>query len=99
MKHKIYISGYPPLEPSDFVDYNHKGMIFNIGNISMWAGNLSLKRNTFIPRISYFDGGCYWKFSVIWFKFLLELSGNKKDNKVYKEISKDELDKILKDLK
>lgn len=98
LKHKVYISGYPPLDVQDFLSYNHQ-MIFHIGRISIWWGKLSLSKNTILPRISYFDGGCYWKFSVTWFKFLLELSGNKRDNKVYKEVSKEELDKILRDLK
>ena len=97
-KHKVYISGYLPFDAQDFLSYNNQ-MIFNIGNISIWAGNLSLKKNTLLPRVSYFDGGSYWKFSVIWFKFLLELSGSKKDNTVYKEVTKDELDKILSELK
>jgi hypothetical protein len=39
------------------------------------------------------------KFSFLWFKFLLELSGSKTDNKVYKEISNEELDTILSELK
>lgn len=70
-------------------------MIFNLGTLSVWAGNIPLKKNTFLPRFSYLDGGCYWKLSFLWFKFLLELSGSKEDNTIYKQVTKEELDKIL----
>lgn len=73
-------------------------MIINIGTISIWAGNIPLKKNSFLPHFSYLDGGCYWKVSVLWFKFYFELSGFKKDNKEYKEITKEQLDKILLEL-
>ena len=74
-------------------------MIIDMGKLSFWAGNIPLTKNVYVPRFSYFDGGCYWKVSLLWFKFLLELSGSKTDNKVYKEISKEELDTILSKLK
>jgi hypothetical protein len=74
-------------------------MIIDMGKLSFWAGNIPLTKNVYVPRFSYFDGGCYWKVSLLWFKFLLELSGSKIDNKVYKEISKEELDTILSELK
>ena len=74
-------------------------MIINIGTISFWIGNIPLEKNAFLPRFSYFDGGCYWKLSFLWFKFLLELSGPKEDNTIYKEVSKQELDRIIKGLK
>lgn len=74
-------------------------MIINIGKLSVWVGNIPLKKNAFLPRFSYLDGGCYWKLSFLWFKFLLELSGPKEDNRNRKEITKQELDKILRDLK
>lgn len=70
-------------------------MIINIGTISIWAGNIPLKKNTLLPKFSYLDGGCYWKASILWFKFYLELSGLKEDNTIYKEVTKEELDKIL----
>jgi len=70
-------------------------MIINIGTISIWVGNIPLKKNTFLPKFSYLDGGCYWKASMLWFKFLLEFSGPKEDNTIYKEVTKEELDKIL----
>lgn len=70
-------------------------MIINIGTLSVWAGRIPIMRKTYLPHFSYFDGGCYWKFSVLWFRFLLELSGSKEDNTIYKEVTKEELDKIL----
>lgn len=74
-------------------------MIFNIGTLSVWAGRIPIFRKTYLPHFSYFDGGCYWKFSVLWFRFLLELSGPKQDNREYKEVSKKEIDRIIKGLK
>ena len=74
-------------------------MIINVGKLSLWAGNIPLIENVYVPQFSYFDGGCYWKLSLLWFKFLLELSGSKTDNRVYKEVSKEELDIILSELK
>lgn len=73
-------------------------MILHIGNISFWFGTIPTKRNSFIPYFSYLNGGCYWKFSLLWFKILLELSGPKEDNREYKEVTKEELDKILLEL-
>ena len=74
-------------------------MIINIGKLSVWVGNIPLKMKVYLPRFSYLNGGSYWKVSMLWFKFYLELSGLKRDNKNYKEISKQELDQILKNLK
>ena len=73
-------------------------MIINIGKLSLWAGNIPLTENVYVPRPSYLNGGCYWKVSLLWFKFLLELSGPKKDKCTYKVITLQELDKILKHL-
>ena len=74
-------------------------MIINTDKLSFWAGNIPLVENVYVPQFSYLDGGCYWKFSFLWLKFLLELSGSKIDNKVYKEVSNEELDTILSELK
>ena len=74
-------------------------MIINIGKLSIWCGNIPLKKNVLLPHFSFLDGGSYWKASALWFKFYLELSGLKRDNKVYKEVSKEELDNILKNVK
>lgn len=74
-------------------------MIINLGTISFWIGNIPLKKNALIPRFGYFDGGSYWKLSFLWFKFLLEFSGPKKDNNIYKQVTKKKLNKIIKSLK
>jgi len=74
-------------------------MIINIGSLSIWVGNIPLKRNAIIPRFHYLNGGCYWKLSFLWFKFLLEFSGLKEDSTVYKQVTSEELDAILKELK
>lgn len=74
-------------------------MIINIGKLSIWAGSVPFTENIYVPRFSYFNGGSYWKLSFLWFKFLLELSGSKVDNRFYKEVSKEELDAILNELK
>jgi hypothetical protein len=70
-----------------------------IGSVNIWFDWVPLFTSKPIPQFSFFNGGKYWKFSVYWFKYLLEFSGPKNDNKIYKEVSKDELDKILKELK
>ena len=98
-KHKIYISGEKPIDIKDWPAYNAGQMIFNIGKVSIWIGKIPFKRPKYIPQTSYFDAGPYWKFSFYWLKFVIEFSGPKKDNTKYKEVSKDELDKILRDLK
>ena len=74
-------------------------MIINIGKLSIWAVNIPFTENVYVPQFSYFDGGSYWKLSFLWFKFLLELSSSKVDNMDYKEVSKEELDTILNELK
>jgi len=74
-------------------------MIINIGPLDLWVGNIPINKNALLPRFRYFDGGCYWKLSFLWLKFLLELSGSKKDNREYKQVTKQELDKIIRGLK
>lgn len=74
-------------------------MIINIGSLSIWVGNIPLKKNVILPRFLYFNGGSYWKFSIYWLKYLLEFSSPKKDKTIYKHVTKEELDIILKDLK
>lgn len=70
-----------------------------LGPINVWFGHMPYFNSRVLPRVSWFDGGSYWKFSFRWLRYLLEFSGPKKDKTVYKEISKEELDKVLKDLK
>ena len=73
-------------------------MIVNIGKLSLWAGNIPLKKQAYLPRFSYLDGGSYWKVSMLWFKFYFELSGLKKNKKKYKQITKEKLDALLKNV-
>ena len=70
-----------------------------IRSINIWFGRVPLFRTRVYPKFSSFDGGSYWKFSISWFKYLLEFSGLKHDNTIYKRTTSEELDKILKDLK
>jgi len=79
--------------------YNVKQMIFNIGKTSIWLGTFPFAKANYLPKTSFFDGGSYWKFSFYWLKFVIEFSGFKKDNTKYKEVTKQELDQILKGLK
>lgn len=70
-----------------------------IGSISVWFGHMLYFNSRVLPRLDWFDGGSYWKFSIRWLRYLLEFSGPKKDKTVYKEVTSEELDKILKDIK
>ncbi len=70
-----------------------------IGPINIWFDWVPLFTSKPIPQFSLFNGGKYWKFSIYWFKYLLEFSGPKRDNIVYKRVTPEELDKILKELK
>jgi hypothetical protein len=98
-KPKIYISGEKPIDINKCPSYNTRQMIFNIGKVSIWIGKIPFKKPKYIPRTSYFDAGSYWKFSFYWLKFVIEFSGLKKDNTRYKEVTKEELDLILRDVK
>jgi hypothetical protein len=70
-----------------------------IGPINIWFDWVTLFPLKPYPNFSVFNGGKYWKFSIYWLKYLLEFSGPKKDNTVYKKVTSEELDKILKELK
>jgi hypothetical protein len=67
----------------------------SIGKISIWFDWVPLFQTKIYPRLSFFNGGKYWKFSIYWLKYLLEFSGPKKDNTIYKQVTSEELDKIL----
>lgn len=67
----------------------------SMGKISIWFDWVPLFQMKVYPRFSFFNGGKYWKFSIYWLKYLLEFSGPKKDNTVYKQVTSEELDKIL----
>lgn len=72
-------------------------MIFHVGQTSIYfAHKLKYLKFSWFPRYSYFDGGSYFKLSFYWFHALVEFSRPKKDKCVYKKISFEELDKILK---
>lgn len=70
-----------------------------IGPINIWFSWVALFPLKVYPRFSFFNGGCYWKFGIYWFKYLLEFSGAKKDKTKYKKVTSQELDIILKELK
>lgn len=72
-------------------------MIFYIGKFSIYtATHLKFLKFSWIPKVSYFDGGSYYKLSFYWFRRLIEVSHSKKDKKIYKQVTSKELDKILK---
>lgn len=75
------------------------GKIMTIGKINIWFGWVAMFPLKLYPKFSFFNGGKYWKFGIYWFKYLLEFSGPKRDNTVYKKVTSEELDKILEDLK
>lgn len=69
-----------------------------IGPINVWFGWIALFPLKPYPKFSFFNGGKYWKFGVYWFKYLLEFSGFKKDKTIYKKVTSEELDQIIKNL-
>lgn len=74
-------------------------MIFNFLKYSFWLGKIPLEKTKLIPRFSYFNGGSYFKIGVVWFKYLFEISGTKKDTFVYIKVTKKEINRIIKNLK
>ena len=93
-KHKIYISGEKPIDINAWSSYilrkQMSERIFHIFGISIWMGHLSFITRRNLPQVSYFDGGSYWKLSFYWLKFIVEFSGGKKDNALYKEVTREE---------
>lgn len=80
-----------------------KIMIYNIGKTAFYIGPLLdlspfSKENKYIPRFFYFDGGCYFKIGFYFVNYIFELSRLKKDNRIYKEVTSEELDEILRDI-
>lgn len=72
-------------------------VILHIGKISIYiATNVKFLKFAWFPKYSYFDGGSYWKLSFYWFNYLIEFSRLKKNKCVYKKISFEELEEILK---
>lgn len=78
--------------------------IFHFGKTSLYIGPMLLLRpfgkdmNKYIPKPFYFDGGSYFKVGFYFLHHIFEFSRSKKDKTVYKEITKEELDKVLDDL-
>ena len=78
--------------------------IFHFGKTSLYIGPMLLLRpfgkdmNKYIPTPFYFDGGSYFKIGFYFLHYIFEFSRSKKDNTVYKELSKQEVDKILTEL-
>jgi len=70
-----------------------------IGPVNIWFDWVPLFHLRPYPKFSFFNGGKYWKFSIYFLKYLLEFSGPKSDNIIYKRVTSEELDKILKELK
>jgi hypothetical protein len=70
----------------------------NIGKVNVWVGWVDVFALKLIPRLSFFNGGTYWKVGLHWLKYLMEFSGPKKDNTIYKKVTSEELDKILNEL-
>ena len=68
------------------------------GPVNIWFDWVALFPLKLYPRFSFFNGGKYWKFGVYWFKYLLEFSGPKKDKTIYKKVTSEELDEIIKNL-
>ena len=78
--------------------------IFHFGKTSLYIGPMLVLRpfgndmNKYIPSFFYFDGGSYFKTGFYFLHYIFEFSRSKKDNTVYKELSKEEVDKILNEL-
>lgn len=79
-------------------------MIINFGKTSFYIGPLldvspfGREQNVFIPKFFYFDGGCYFKFGFYFLGQIFEFCRPKKDNRIPKKVTKEELDKILLEL-
>jgi len=71
-------------------------MLLNFGQLSIWSGTIPISKKLYLPRITYFNGGSYWKVGFRWFKYLLELSGSKTNSTSYKRVTSKELDIIIK---
>jgi len=78
--------------------------IFHFGKTSLYIGPMlnthpfGEKIYKYIPSFFYFDGGSYFKIGFYFLYHIFEFSRSKKDNTVYKELSKQEVDKILNEL-
>lgn len=79
-------------------------MIINLGKTAFYTGPLldvspfGQRENIYIPKFFYFDGGCYFKIGFYFLSYIFEFSRSKKDNRVRKRVTKEELDRILLEL-
>ena len=67
-----------------------------MGEWSVFFGDIPI--NCWFPKYSYFDGKYYEKRAIIWFGKIIEFSREKDRLMIHKNISKKDLDIILKDL-
>ncbi len=74
-------------------------MILNFSKYSIWSGKIPINKFKIFPEFSYFDGGCYFKYSFRWFKYVIEFSGPKKDTNSYIRVTSKQLNKELSKLK
>jgi len=65
-------------------------------HVNFWFGWVPLFRFRYLPCCSWFNGGSYWKLSFYWLRYLLEISGPKKDNNFYEKVTLEEFNKTLK---
>lgn len=78
--------------------------IFHFGKTSLYVGPMlnthpfGEKVYKYIPRFFYFDGGCYFKIGFYFLYYIFEFSRSKKDRRIVRELSKQEVDKILNEL-
>jgi hypothetical protein len=79
--------------------------IYNFGKTSLYIGPLldispfGKKECKYIPKPFYFDGGSYFKTGFYFMGHVIEFCRPKKDKTVYKRLTQEEVDIILKDLK
>lgn len=71
----------------------------HIGKLSIWFGTSPLKKWHLLPSCSYFDGGCYFKFSFYFLNYILEFSHPKKNKTIYTTLTSQKIDEILEDMK
>lgn len=84
-------------QPQHLSAKNNINMIFHIGKTSIYITNkVKFLKFSWFPRYSYFDGGSYFKLSFYWFYALIEFSRSKNNTCVYKKISFEKMNEILK---
>jgi hypothetical protein len=74
-------------------------MILNFSKYSVWSGKIPVFDSKPIPKLSYFNGGSYFKIGFRWFRYLIEFSGPKKDTNSYIRTTSKQLSKELSALK